>query len=219
MICLKCGRSLSAESFYRRKSGKRDSWCAECMRTSARLWRERNPEATRAYSKKYAAENKLKIVASRRRQYPRLRTRILQEVREYRLRNPMRKIARDTAYRELNREALRARQREWKTRDPLAYRDWVKRNSARRRGARRREKIDLQVIVDRQEGLCAYCALPLPVNWHLDHRIPLLRGGGHSMENVCAACPRCNCSKKAQTAQEFMARRQREQRLALERLG
>jgi hypothetical protein len=52
----------------------------------------------------------------------------------------------------------------------------------------------------RDKGLCAYCRLGLdPQNWHLDHVVPIARGGGHTRENCVAACPTCNMKKGART--------------------
>ncbi len=211
MICTKCQRTLTDADFYRLPIDKR---CSECARAATRAWRKENLEAVREYGRAYRAAHPERALAWSRDQYTRDREKILLRCKEYRSRTAAAKRARDTAYREQNREKLRQRGRDWKTRDPLAYRDWVKRNRARRYGARRRDKLDLLVVVARQNGVCAYCAQPLTEAWHLDHRKPLSRGGAHTMENVCAACPRCNCGKKALTAEEFM-----EKRLLTERMG
>lgn len=48
--------------------------------------------------------------------------------------------------------------------------------------------------------ICYYCDLPVPTNaMHFDHIIPLIKGGSHSVENLCASCPTCNLTKNAST--------------------
>lgn len=48
-------------------------------------------------------------------------------------------------------------------------------------------------LVARYGGFCAYCQ---EVPWqHIEHVVPLSRGGLHSIGNVLPACARCNCSK------------------------
>lgn len=43
---------------------------------------------------------------------------------------------------------------------------------------------------------CYYCDKNTPGKTaHFDHIIPLSKGGAHSVENLCVACPHCNWSK------------------------
>lgn len=54
-------------------------------------------------------------------------------------------------------------------------------------------KGDLVALLRRHGGRCAYC-LTAPAE-HLDHVIPLARGGSHGIGNLAPACARCNRSK------------------------
>lgn len=56
-----------------------------------------------------------------------------------------------------------------------------------------------------QSGLCFYCNVPLFAHYHVEHMIPLSRGGADKLENLCLACPTCNLRKGAKTAEEFIA--------------
>lgn len=48
--------------------------------------------------------------------------------------------------------------------------------------------------------ICYYCGSDVPTNaMHFDHIIPLIKGGSHSVENLCASCPTCNLTKNAST--------------------
>lgn len=38
---------------------------------------------------------------------------------------------------------------------------------------------------------------------HIDHLIPLARGGSHEVSNLAFACERCNWSRGAKSAEEF----------------
>lgn len=53
---------------------------------------------------------------------------------------------------------------------------------------------DWQKLVARYGGRCAYCRSDGPIS--VDHIIPLVRGGRHSIGNVLPACMSCNSSKK-----------------------
>lgn len=46
--------------------------------------------------------------------------------------------------------------------------------------------------------LCYYCDAEFSADkLHIDHIIPLSRGGSHTVDNVCTACAFCNLSKNA----------------------
>ena len=59
-------------------------------------------------------------------------------------------------------------------------------------------------MVDDQDGLCAYCETPLFGRYHIDHMIPLSRGGRNDWTNLAISCPECNFRKNARTAEEFV---------------
>ena len=52
---------------------------------------------------------------------------------------------------------------------------------------------------------CCYCEAPFTENsaMHIDHIIPLARGGTHHPENLAPACQRCNSSKHSKLLSEW----------------
>lgn len=74
-------------------------------------------------------------------------------------------------------------------------------NEAARRARKRDafvEKIVIQVVWERDEGVCGICGKPADrESFHVDHVIPLARGGEHSYANVQVAHPFCNIKKGA----------------------
>jgi 5-methylcytosine-specific restriction endonuclease McrA len=65
---------------------------------------------------------------------------------------------------------------------------------------------DIEVMWTAQDGRCFYCREMLAKGYHLDHKVPLSRGGGHVPENGCLSCASCNHRKHTLTADEFVAR-------------
>lgn len=55
--------------------------------------------------------------------------------------------------------------------------------------------------------VCYLCGTPVwqGVNLHMDHVVPVARGGVHCADNLRPACATCNASKKAQTLEEYLA--------------
>lgn len=55
-----------------------------------------------------------------------------------------------------------------------------------------------------QKGFCAYCnEYVILENATVDHRIPISKGGTHSMDNLYMTCYDCNKKKGNQTEKEF----------------
>ena len=104
-------------------------------------------------------------------------------------------------YREKYRERYRADWRRYyrntKNKDKINARRL--RSKARRRSIEKRVLAELftrEEIFDRCKGVCFYCHKKIRRNkWHLDHKIPLSKGGTHTRGNVTASCPKCNLSK------------------------
>ena len=51
---------------------------------------------------------------------------------------------------------------------------------------------------------CNYCRLPVGLDFQLDHRNPIARGGFHEHHNLTVSCSRCNQLKGRLTDTEFM---------------
>jgi hypothetical protein len=67
---------------------------------------------------------------------------------------------------------------------------------------------ELKQLFETQNGLCFYCGQLLYKDfkdtYHIDHRIPLFRGGGNEIDNIALACASCNKKKHTMTAEEFI---------------
>lgn len=50
---------------------------------------------------------------------------------------------------------------------------------------------------------CYYCKGILGHTYHLEHKIPLERGGSHTLDNIVKACTFCNLTKSTRTEEEF----------------
>lgn len=62
-------------------------------------------------------------------------------------------------------------------------------------------------IGDAQRWRCAVCVTPLRSGYHLDHVMPLARGGEHAPMNLQLLCPPCNVRKSAKDPIDFMQSR------------
>lgn len=91
----------------------------------------------------------------------------------------------------------RAHVRNWDKLHPGQRRDRGNRRWAIKHGATI-EVVKRNVVYDRDKGFCHICGGKANRNdWHLDHIIPLCKGGEHSYRNVAVSHPRCNLRKAA----------------------
>ena len=65
---------------------------------------------------------------------------------------------------------------------------------------------DVDVQFRMQRGKCWWCSKKLKGEYHVDHRIPVSRGGSNAAENICIACPDCNLQKNAKMPWEWNGR-------------
>ena len=71
------------------------------------------------------------------------------------------------------------------------------RRSRRRNNGGTHTGKDIKRLYDRQKGKCAACVVSLATGYHVDHIMPLIRGGSNAPRNLQLLCSRCNQSKAA----------------------
>lgn len=139
------------------------------------------------------AERRDEINRKQREAYAANPDKVLASVRDYRTRNP------NAAYEATKR---------WSEKHPEQHRELQRRAQQRRRARRRDafvEAIDELVILERADGMCGICGGDVdPFDFHVDHIVPLARGGQHSYENVQPAHPSCNWRKQHRLPEEVL---------------
>lgn len=93
------------------------------------------------------------------------------------------------------------------TRHPEKYYEWSAARRARLKGAPgAHTRRDIEAQYRAQDGRCWWCGKAVGEAYHVDHRIPLAKGGSNNPDNLCIACPDCNCRKGARLPWEFSGR-------------
>lgn len=133
------------------------------------------------------------------------------ELRRRRERYAAERETRQAFQREYNREhyarhpeARREYNRRWRENNPERARMSMRLTRLRRRAAVGSDRVTVDEwlsLVERYGYICAYCGAAEPLE--PDHRVPLARGGRHTIDNLLPACARCNRRKHARTEEEF----------------
>lgn len=180
--CDYCGASLPA----RKRSDTR--WCnrtcahkgdyvlnTDRYKMAARQWGQANREAMNAHRRAYYRRNRKRV------------------------------LARAAATIEQRRPYMRAYGRRWRAENPERTRNYKHARRMREYGNPGSIGVPLREwlrLVNRHGGRCAYCGLR-PEVLHMDHVVPLARGGRHAIGNVLPACPPCNQTKASRLLVEW----------------
>lgn len=191
--CTKCGETKPRTlEFWRKDFG---SWCKVCHRAAVRECSARKrgprkprvidlPAGTKEYQAAYYAltrETQIRKVVERQR---------------------------------ANRERTRQKGREWRERHLEKDRERCRIKSQNRRAIKKATEVvkitdaDIAQKLEAQKHRCFYCGCRIKGReYHIEHVIPLSRGGTHTLGNLVIACESCNLQKGAKDLWEFMANR------------
>ncbi len=113
--------------------------------------------------------------------------------------NPEISRKRSKEYREKHPELCKQRIKDWQDRHPENRTATAQRRRIRttQNGLLKITANDLRRLFIRQVGCCYLCGYPIVGKKHLDHIIPVKRGGRHSIGNVAWTHPKCNQCKSA----------------------
>lgn len=121
--------------------------------------------------------------------------------------NPLKKAS--AKWRIANPDKTKQYKANWKKNNPEKYlismRAYVKKRKSIKRGASISDFTASQWEKLKQEYhfSCRYCGCT-PTVLTQDHKLPLSRGGNHTLDNIVPACGYCNGSKGTKTLEEYI---------------
>ena len=150
-----------------------------------------DPERQRAYKRQYYLKNREKIIAYSRKwqaEHP-------EKTREYNRR-------RYPQYYAKHGDKARLKARIWNRTN------WINKAlnglKSRAKGKPCATLEELKSLFETQQGRCAFSSLPIDYGTaHLDHKIPAVRGGEHTIDNLQWLHRQVNLMKHSMTMEEF----------------
>lgn len=188
-ICKQCNEEKTYEDFYP-KVGCKDNIstiCKECHKMNMAEYRLNHPEV----------------------------------MLEYRKNNKESLSRKSNEYNKANREHVTKVYREYRRRNKEYFREYDKRRyhnnpeprkalSAVGRSRRKNAEgiftyTDIAKLFFKQQGKCVYCGEELVKGQHIDHIMPLSKGGTNWPDNLQLLCPTCNLRKNAKLPEVYEA--------------
>lgn len=186
-VCSKC-QSSKDEILFSKNRSKKDglaSECRVCKSQQDRKYKEENKEYYINYLKEYREKNKAELDAKKK---------------EYIANNKSAHLKRQHSWYERNKDSVKTRTLQYKKDHPEQYQMY----SNRRKALKKTSIVDVfitQDIVNMYGNQCVYCG---DLFTHIDHYIPLSRGGSHTLENVRPSCETCNLTKSNKLPDDFL---------------
>lgn len=196
--CVQCGEYKPVTEFYREKgrANKPRTKCKACTLAYQREYRATHREEKATRDRLYAETHREAVAARKHAWYKANYETLIAQQREYREANHEASDAYQREYREANREKRRAYSRSWSKANPEKRRAQSHSRRAREKGAGGSfTDADIEAIRKAQGNRCYLCGKTLK-KYHIDHFIPLAKGGTNNPGNLRLACPKCNTSKR-----------------------
>ncbi len=164
----------------------------ERCKQQAREWREAHPEKVRETNSRWVEAHREHVRRRQRRAYEANKDQRRQQNHEAYIKDRDHRLAYTIAWRKENK-------------DKCSQYEAKRRAQKANGGNIEAVPIDRNEIIARDNATCWICgAGPLESgNIHLDHVIPLCKGGSHTPDNMRVACRRCNMRKHTRLPHEL----------------
>lgn len=231
-VCSTCKKEQPCANFSKKAKSKDglNCQCKECCSKSfsryyqdnhaaqlerALKWRRENPTPKDIAKKRHAdywARNRDTIAERRKAQYAadaRLREMNVARAKAWYAENKDRQSQYMKEHYARNREHVMKRVRAYELANAERVKEWsrVKQNKRRARladaGGKQYTVDDIKRLMVLQRGRCASCGISIKSKYHIDHRVPVSKGGSNDIKNIELLCPTCNLRKSDKMPEVF----------------
>lgn len=157
-----------------------------------------------AQSKAYYEANKGSILEKGRRRWRKNIDKHRRRSKEIYAINREAILSKMARWRKANPDKANAGRIRWARLNPEKRKEIVRVNSLRRRATEGTfTKEDIRKIMQMQRSCCAYCREKVGKNFHVDHIVPIAKGGTNWPSNLQITCATCNLKKNDRLPEDF----------------
>jgi len=201
-ICTTCNKEKELLLFSKDKSTNDGLCykCKECTKEYKKQYKINNRETIAIGNKKYRENNLNKVKETKRIHYIKHKEYIRKKHKEYYIKNAGDIQNKAKEYRDENKEKIREYAKTESSKNSM-------RNSRhKRRSITKKGDVTTKQISDLRNNakICYWCNESLKnKEVHIDHYIPLSKGGEHTISNLVISCFTCNLKKHAKDPIDF----------------
>ena len=163
-------------------------------------YKEDNKEILKKHRRKYNADNKEKIS----KYYFDNKDKNIERDKQYRKDTKESRREYIQQYNKDNSDKIRKHKKIYRDENKHLFLKYIQNRRARKMGQLGFLPDNYIEILEQYDTYCRYCNLDLKINpYHIDHIIPLSRGGLHDFTNLQLICATCNLKKNNKTHLEF----------------
>jgi 5-methylcytosine-specific restriction endonuclease McrA len=149
-----------------------------------------NPEKKKQAVKQYKKNNPDKIKISVKNNYEKNKTEILKKNAEWYKLNAEIKKERVSLWKKNNMNKVRVMRCNRRARKKLSPGSFT--------------SAEIKQMLKQQKRKCVVCSINISKSYHIDHIMPLIKGGSNNISNIQLLCPSCNLHKQAKHPIDFM---------------
>lgn len=187
--CSKCGEIKLINEFNKHVNAKdgHTEQCRSCISEQRRKKYKENPEQVRERNRKYKEENPEKVKETKRKERENNLERYQEYLRQYYQKNQEKLKERSRKHYEENIERHQECSRQWRKENIGKKRSYEAKRRSLEKSTATTDPWELQQIT----SFYANC----PEGYHVDHIIPLAKGGHHKLSNLQHLEAKLNCGK------------------------
>lgn len=121
----------------------------------------------------------------------------------YKARHPERVLQHAREHYARTKEASQLRHKKWLKANPFKRREHEAARRAKAGKSERYTAADIDALLVIQQFGCIYCGKSLRHKFHVDHIVPLSKGGSNGRKNIQLLCQPCNQTKHARHPIDF----------------
>lgn len=162
------------------------------------------PSQSKEKRKEYLEKNKESINLKRRQSYAANKEKYKEKNKKNYLNNKEKRTEYNKKYYLENKEKINKKHKEYRENNKEFI--YVKNRARKLKVLNKINQSDIDNLIQANNNLCFYCGIIVVrgINLHLDHKIPLCKGGEHNIDNLVPSCKKCNLMKGTKSVDDFM---------------